>query len=122
MYIRRAGGSAHANFSTADNLWIRESRENRTARSGCATSTLRGLARCDSGVEFRGFAARDRQCIPIRPGEMFGEEDDLPDVVGIMRQLTVNGLHDGVRLGANVCGAGEIGVRERGQCVKGELP
>ena len=53
---------------------------------------------------------------------MFGEIDDLSDVVGVVRHLAVDGLHDGMRLGADISGAGEIGVGQRGQRVKRKLP
>src|ERR1700686_3521061 len=99
MQIKHKSKSDYANFSTANSMWISESRENRTARSGCAPSALRRLARCDLGVEFRGFAARDRQRIPIRSREVFGEIDDLPHMVGVVRHLAVDGLHNGMRLG-----------------------
>src|SRR5258708_33028765 len=122
IYFWRKSMIARAICSIAASVWVSNGSENRTAKSGCATSTLRGLARSHLGVEFRRFAARDRQGFPIRSGEMFGEIDDLSHVVGIMRHLTVNGLHDGVRLAADISCAGEIGVRQRCQRVKRKLP
>ena len=44
---------------------------------------------------------------------MFRQQDDLADVVGVVGELAVNGLHDGVGFAADGDGAGEIGVGER---------
>ena len=46
-------------------------------------------------------------------GEMFCEQDNLTDVEGVVGELAVDGLQDGVGLSANGDGADEIGVVER---------
>jgi len=71
---------------------------------------LGGLAGGDSGVEVTGLFAGDGDGGPLAGlgGEMFGEESDLADVVGIMGDLAIDGLHDGVRLGAGGYSAGYI--------------
>src|ERR1700721_515246 len=94
----------------------------KTAQPGCATSALRSFSRGDVGVKFRGFAARDGQGIPIRSGQMFGKKHDLSNVVGVMRQLAMDRLHYRMRLTADISGAREISVRQRGHRVKRELP
>ena len=33
---------------------------------------------------------------------MFGEEYDLANMAGVMRMLAIDGLHDGMRRGANI--------------------
>ena len=43
---------------------------------------------------------------------MFCEQDDLADVVWVVRELAVDGLHHGVGFAANGDGAGEVGVGE----------
>lgn len=43
---------------------------------------------------------------------MFGEENDLSAVVAVVRDLAVDGLHDGVRFTANSDSAGEVGIGE----------
>ena len=44
---------------------------------------------------------------------MFGEQNDLAAVVAVVRDLTVDGLHHGVRFAANGDGAHEVGIGER---------
>src|ERR1035438_8707722 len=43
-------------------------------------------------VEFRRFALGHGQGFPLLAAKMLRQHDDLPDVVGIVRQLPVDGL------------------------------
>ena len=52
-----------------------------------------------SGKEWQ--AARDRQGLPARTGPVLGEQDDLPDVLGVVGELALDRLEDGVRLAAD---------------------
>ena len=51
--------------------------------------------------ELLRFAARDRQGLPARTGPVLGEQDDLPDVLGVVGELALDRLEDGVRLAAD---------------------
>src|ERR1700722_3202213 len=58
----------------------------------------------DVGGELGGLAAGDAQRLPfagVGGGHVFGGEDDLSDVHGIVGDLAVDGLHDGVRFVAD---------------------
>ena len=50
--------------------------------------------------------------MPILVGYHFADENDLPDVVGIVRQLPVDGFEDGVGLVADIYFALQIGGGE----------
>src|SRR5579864_118539 len=83
---------------------------------------LAGVAGFHALVKFRGLASRNRQWFPLIALEVFGEQDDLAAVVGVMRELARDGLHHGMGLAANGCGTHEFGVRERRESAKHEFP
>src|SRR5208283_582787 len=85
---------------------------------------LRGLAGGNARIKLGGLFAGHSERRPIArcSGEVLGEKRDLPDVVGVMRHLPVDGLHHGVGLGANVNGARKIGIAEPRQRVKQTFP
>src|SRR6266404_527566 len=53
---------------------------------------------------------------------MFGEEYDLTDVVSVVADLAVDGLHHGVRLGADGDGTGQILILQSVECIETNLP
>ena len=53
---------------------------------------------------------------------MAREKDDLADVIGVVSDLAIDGLEDGVRFAADGDGAGEIGVGERGESGEEDFP
>jgi len=69
---------------------------------------LRGFAGCYSAVEIGGTFLWDAQRLPLFAGKMLGEKHYLADMVGIMADLAVDGLHHGVRLGTDGDGAGQV--------------
>src|SRR5438105_4132559 len=52
-------------------------------------------------IELFRLVLRHAQALPIARLEMFCEIDDLPDVISIVSQLPINGLHDRMILAAN---------------------
>src|SRR5215472_11119393 len=52
-------------------------------------------------VEFFGLSARNTQRLPLARTEMLGQEHDLPEVLGVVRDLAIDGLQDGVRFAAD---------------------
>ena len=54
--------------------------------------------------------------------KMFGEENDLADVMGIVSDLAIDGLHDGVGFAANRDGFREVSVGKRFERVKDPFP
>src|ERR1700694_125909 len=71
----------------------------RTANSGL--SSLAGFPGCHFLIELRRPVAWNAQGLPMVAGKVFGNEHDLADVVGVVRELPIDGLHHGVRLAAN---------------------
>ena len=79
----------------------------------------------DVGGELGGLAAGDAERIPFAGfggGHVFGGEDDLSDVHGIVGELAVDGLHDRVRFVADHHFAAEIAFLERFERVEDVLP
>src|SRR5579872_805367 len=79
----------------------------------------------DVGGELGGLAAGDAERIPFAGfggGHVFGGEDDLSDVHGIVCELAVDGLHDRVRFVADHHFAAEIAFLERFERVEDVLP
>ena len=72
---------------------------------GCACSFTGGVRYPEDAllflVEGFGLPARDAQRLPVGGLEVLGEEDDLADVLAVVRELSVDGLDDGVRLAAD---------------------
>src|SRR5947208_4617610 len=62
---------------------------------------LRKFAGCHFRVKFRRFPFRNRQCLPFVPSEVPRKINYLPDMIGIVSDLAVDGLHYGMRLGAD---------------------
>src|SRR4051812_9388824 len=62
---------------------------------------------------------RDRERLPLRAAEMFGEEDDLADVIRVVRHLPLDGPEHAVALAADgdlalhVCGLQRLDGREQ---------
>src|SRR5215471_475966 len=74
---------------------------------------LTGFANSDSSIEFSRLIARDAQRFPMITGEMFGEQNNLADVMRVVRYLAIDGLHYGMRFAPYGDGAWEIHVCER---------
>ena len=72
---------------------------------------LAGFAGGHLAIEFGGAVAGDAEGLPAVAGEVLGEKDDLADVVRVMRELAIDGLHHGVGFAADGDGAGEVGSR-----------
>ena len=69
----------------------------------------------DVGGELGGLAAGNAERLPFAGfggGHMFCGEDDLSDVHGIVGDLAVDGLHDGVRFVADHHLASDIAFNE----------
>src|SRR6201988_3319690 len=79
---------------------------------GSPRSSLGGLAGGDSGVEVGGFFARDGERGPFAglSCKVFGQENDLANVIDVMRHLAVDGLRDRMRLGADGHRARQVGI------------
>jgi hypothetical protein len=45
-------------------------------------------------IELGGLTAGDGRRLPLGVLEMFGEENDLPAMVGVVSNLPINGLDD----------------------------
>jgi len=75
-------------------------------------SPLREFAGGDFFVEFGGSVLGDAQRLPLVATEMAREKNNLPDVVGVVRDLAVDGLRHGMRLGANRYGPGQVRVSQ----------
>src|SRR5215831_3317946 len=73
----------------------------RSVRIAARRRRIRSGLRPHPVVEVFRLAARDRERLPAPAGEVLGQEDDLADVVGVMRELAVDGLDDRVRLAAD---------------------
>ena len=78
-------------------------------------SPLGFLAGGDVGRVLLRLTARHAQRAPLsgfHRGEMLGGEYDLPDMLGVVTHLTIDGLHHGVRFRANLDSAVEVRVRQ----------
>ena len=87
-------------------------------------SALRGFAGGDSGVELGGFFAGDGDGGPLAGlgGKMLCEEDNLAGVVGIVSDLAIDRLHDGVWFGADRYRARDLRVTQWFERVEDILP
>jgi hypothetical protein len=88
-------------------------------------SALGFFAGSDVGGELGGLAARDAERLPLAGlggGHVLGGENDLADVHGIVGDLPIDGLHDGVRLGANQHLAADVAFHERFEGVENIFP
>ena len=86
---------------------------------------LREFTSSNFCVHVGGFAAWHAERFPLSgfcESEMLGEKQNLADVMGIMRDLAVDGLHHGVRLGANRHRSREVGLRERFERIEDIFP
>ena len=71
---------------------------------------------------FGRTVAGDAERLPPVVREMFCQHDYLPNVEGVVRYLPIDGLHHGVRFAADSYRAAQIGIRERLQRLKYQLP
>src|SRR5260370_32274949 len=83
---------------------------------------LREFAGGYLAVEFGGLSRGDTEGLPLVAGKMFGEKNNLADVVSVVSDLAIDGLHHGVRLGANGDGARQIFIGEQVQRVEADFP
>ena len=84
--------------------------------------TLAALAGQDTPVKVRGCVARHAQGFPSFMLEMLSQEHNLPNVVGVVSDLPVDGLHHGVRLSANEDGPTHVGIGKRSESAKYAVP
>src|SRR5215831_10896300 len=83
---------------------------------------LAGFPGRDLLVEFRRPVAGNAERVPAVVSEMLRQQDDLPDVVRIMRDLAVDRLHHRVRLASNRDCAVHIRFRQRLERAKHSVP
>src|SRR5450759_525310 len=80
------------------------------------------FARRDFPVEFRRFVLGHGERLPLPGTKVFGQHNNLPDVVGIMSHLPVDGLHHRVFLAADGHRASDIGLAQRTQRAPYAIP
>src|SRR5881275_3187614 len=73
-------------------------------------------------VEGFRLAARDAERLPLRRLEVLGEEDYLPRVLAVVRELSVDGLDDCVRLAAYENLARQVFAFQRRERVEESAP
>ena len=66
---------------------------------------LSGFLWRDLLIELGGAVAGDAERLPAVVSEVFGEQDDLTDVMGVVSYLAVYGLHDRMRFVSDGDGA-----------------
>jgi hypothetical protein len=77
------------------------------------------------GVNLGGLAARYAEGFPLScfgERKMLGEKQNLANVMSVVSDLAVDGLHDGVRLGTNRDCSREVRLRERFERVEKIFP
>src|SRR5438046_4228045 len=85
-------------------------------------SSLGLFARGDVGVEGGGLFARNGERSPRVGAQVFREEDDLADVVGIMSDLAIDRLHNGMRFATDVNSFCEVAVGDRFKRAEDPVP
>jgi len=70
--------------------------------------SLAGFTGEHAVIEVRRLPARYGQRLPVVMGPMLGEENNLPAMVRVVRDLTIGGLHHGVGFAANSDGPLQI--------------
>jgi hypothetical protein len=91
----------------------------------CPGLALGFFAGGDVGGELGGLAAGDAEGLPLAgfgSGHVFCGEDDLADVHGIVRDLAIDGLHDGVRFVADHHFAADVALHESFKRVENIFP
>src|ERR1700690_653277 len=83
---------------------------------------LPSLSRQDSPVKLRRLVSRHAQRSPFAGRVVFGQENDLSAVVGVVRDLAVDGLHHRMRLAANGDGGSDVSVGKRRERIEYFLP
>src|SRR5512146_912632 len=73
-------------------------------------------------VELLRLAFWDAETFPSRALEVLGEEDDLADVVGVVKTLAVDGLEHGMGFVANDDDTTDVGGCERIDGPENNLP
>ncbi len=100
--------SLTAQDSPCKAILTRGARQREKSREGVAVaaSAARLFPDADAIVVIGGLAARYGQRRPAIGREMFRDKDDLADVIGVVRDLSVDRLHHGMTLAANAdrCG------------------
>src|SRR6266700_2405690 len=84
--------------------------------------SLRDFSSCHSRVEFSGLLLWNGERLPLAASKMLCQVNDLPHMVRIMRDLPVDGLHDGVRLGANGNLSTQVVIAQRRERVENIFP
>ena len=74
---------------------------------------LAQLAGGDSTIEFVRLVARHAERLPVIACEVLGQQHNLPHMMRVVRQLAVDGLHDGMRFATNGDGAGKVCIGKR---------
>src|SRR6266700_3848513 len=84
--------------------------------------SLRDFSSRHSRVEFSRLFLRNGERLPLAASKMLCQVNDLPHMVRIMRDLPVDGLHDGVRLGADRNISNQVFIAQRRERVEQMLP
>src|SRR5262245_4410513 len=90
------------------------------AKTICLQLSLALLSARHCSVELPRLVLRHRDGLPVRQLVVLAKEDDLADVVRVVRDLAVDGLHHGVRFAADGDLALEVRVRERRERLENE--
>src|SRR6266550_4577922 len=85
-------------------------------------SALRGFSGGHLSIEFCRFSARHRQRIPFRSGKMFGEINDLPDVIRSVGDAAIDRLHNGMGLTTDMNCAAQVRLCQGRERLEQRLP
>jgi len=85
-------------------------------------SALAGFSRLYPAIEFSGIALGNAQGLPLAVLEMFRQNDNLAAVIGVMRNLSIDGLQNRMRFTTNRNCAAQVRVCECIQRGKQTLP
>src|SRR3569833_138532 len=82
---------------------------------------LRTISRCHC-VELLRLPFRDAQRLPCRALEVFGQKNDLPNVVRVMCDLAIDRLHDRVRFATDRHSSPHVFGLQRIDGIENRLP
>jgi hypothetical protein len=83
---------------------------------------LAGFACQDAAIESSGLSARHAQTHPVDILEVLGQKHNLSAMVGVMSNLTIDGLRDRMEFSANGYRPVQIVLREWFQRSENTLP
>jgi len=89
---------------------------------GSISSTLGDFTRLDAPVESLRLPSGNAGGDPFVAFVLLGEQDDLPHVLRVVRDLAQDCLHDGVGIAADGDGAVHVAIGERAEFAKDDGP